>query len=183
MGFRMPLLLIILIATYVIIKCYYLKYSTVPNLTTMGRVKKNKLVQLKFITLVPNNNHDQRIIATTKMTRKVPSSNTIHGIPDPIKYAKKYFNRKFIKTREEMESTKNSPLIDPGNCEEKQSVTIFIMSVPEIEGQFYEKRNILRKTVVSEAQNHSICVYFVIGLSRNQTINQLIKSEANKIRI
>ena len=72
------------------------------------------------------------------------------------------------------------PNIDVDSCAEHQSVSIFILSTATTVGKSYLKREAQRKTWVSEAKEHNISVYFVIGLSQNETTNQLLKDESNK---
>ena len=92
----------------------------------------------------------------------------------------KFKNRKFIKTKEEIELTKLNPIIDANECGHGQ-ISIFIETAADTQGQSDKKRNILRKTSGFEAKHqHNINVYFLIGLSHNQTVNQLISTEANE---
>ena len=90
--------------------------------------------------------------------------------------------RKFILTKDDMSFTKMEPKIDAQPCADHQSVSIFILSTATTEGRHYLKREAQRKTWVSEAKENNISVYFVIGLSENQTTNQLLREESNQYK-
>src|ERR1700761_4183106 len=77
--------------------------------------------------------------------------------------------RKCYQTKDELSLTKLEPKFDAEPCADHQSVSIFIPSIAEIEGQYYLKRQALRTTWVSDAKQNNISVYFVIALNENQT--------------
>ena len=91
-------------------------------------------------------------------------------------------NRKYdIYSRSELRATESVPIIDSHECDSNQNVSIFISSVPLIDGEFHERRRLLRKSWVRQArQMYGIDVYFVMGKNRNQTIDKLVKEESQQ---
>ena len=89
-------------------------------------------------------------------------------------------NHSFIKTKEEMELTKLTPIIDPVKCRDETKIAILVISAAQV-GDAQQTRDLLRNTWVSEARHqHNISVYFLLGLSREQSVNKKLREEAQK---
>ena len=90
--------------------------------------------------------------------------------------------RKFHLSKDDLSFTKMEPKIDAKPCADHKSVSIFILSTATTAGESYLKRQAQRKTWVLEAKQDKISVYFVIGLSENQTTNQLLREESKQYK-
>ena len=84
--------------------------------------------------------------------------------------------RKFQNYRQELELNANIK-IRPKVCISRV-VTIFVYSVSEIRGKYFDRREIARNTWVKDALHHNICVYFVIAKPNDNTVQRLLELEA-----
>ena len=90
--------------------------------------------------------------------------------------------RKCYQTKDELSLTKLEPIFEAEPCGDHQPLSIFIPSTATTDGVSYLKRQTQRKTLVSEAKENNISVYFMIALSENQTTNELLKEESNRYK-
>lgn len=84
--------------------------------------------------------------------------------------------RKFQNHRQELVAL-NQLLIRPKLCR-TDVITIFVYSVSETSGKYYERRQTARKTWIKDAISHNICVYFVVAFSDDSRIQSDIEWEA-----
>ena len=89
--------------------------------------------------------------------------------------------RKYIHTKQELETTNNSPIINAQPCGDAQPISIFIPSAAQVSGKYFDRRQSVRKTWVNEAKTeYNISVYFVLGLNQNNCSNELIRKESEQ---
>ncbi|XP_054166012.1 beta-1,3-galactosyltransferase 1-like [Oppia nitens] len=91
------------------------------------------------------------------------------------------FKRNYIHTKRELELTKNI-ILEPKHrqCFYNHPIVIFIHSSGQSTGKYYEKRQVLRKTWVSDVKRYNISVYFVIALNTNDTVNRDLMKESQE---
>lgn len=97
-------------------------------------------------------------------------------------YVNKHSNRTFFHSRAQMELTRVEPTIDQKSCNYMKPIAVFIHSSAQISGKYFTKRQILRKTWVTEVKRNNISVYFVIGMNGTQSVDQRLKEEAEEYK-
>ena len=91
------------------------------------------------------------------------------------------YRRRYIYTKEELQSTRYEPRIDAKSCPIHNSVAIFVHSAAQSSGKYFDKRQAVRKTWAKVAKDrYNVSTYFVTALSANEDINNEIQSEARK---
>ena len=90
-----------------------------------------------------------------------------------IKNSSNHSKRTYIHSEEQLELTK-SVTIQPKVCSDYQPISVFIHSA----ANYIERRQTLRNTWVSDLKYYKISVYFVLGLSNNRTIEEIIRTES-----
>ena len=88
--------------------------------------------------------------------------------------------RKYAHTIEELQLTKEVPIIDPKPCNNVHPISVFVLSAGRSSGKYFEKREAVRNTWVQEMKDLKITVYFAIAKNRNETINEELKEESDK---
>ena len=91
------------------------------------------------------------------------------------------YRRRYIYTKEELQSTRYEPRIDAKSCPIHNSVAIFVHSAARSSGKYFDKIQAVRKTWAKVAKDrYNVSTYFVTALSANEDINNEIQSEARK---
>ena len=86
---------------------------------------------------------------------------------------------RYYHTKEELDLITHTPVIDPKHC--SRPVFIFTPSAAVASGKYYQRRQSVRKTWAKEAkEEYNMTVVFVLGLNKNQSINDLIRKESEK---
>ena len=88
--------------------------------------------------------------------------------------------RKYIQTKEELELTKEPPIIDPQPCDDMHPISVFIHSAGRSSGKYFERRQAVRNTWVSQMKELGISAYFAIALNPKQTVNEELKKESDR---
>ena len=89
-------------------------------------------------------------------------------------------NRRFYSTKEELELTKAVPRIDAKPCNNKQPLSVFILSAGHSKGRYFERREAQRNSWIPELKSLNVSIYFLIALNINQTINKELSEESDK---
>ena len=89
-------------------------------------------------------------------------------------------DRKIIHSKQELELTKAIPTIDCKPCKDVHPISVFIHSAGRSNGKYFDIRQGLRNTWVSQMKELNISVFFAIALNKNESINEELKEESNK---
>ncbi len=88
--------------------------------------------------------------------------------------------RKYVHSKQDLETTKLDPIIDANPCPSTHPVAIFIHVAAQVTGRFYDRRKAVRNTWLNDTKAHNISAYFVLALNKSQTVNDLIREESNR---
>ena len=133
-------------------RCLLIGFTTMTTLTIIGVVFIIDLSELAISSKIPNQ------IFNNKQKNKSP--------------------RKFQNNRQELSGLKDV-MIRPKLCQ-TDVITIFVFSVSDTSGKYFERRQTARNTWVKDAILHNICVYFVVAFPDNSRTQSDIEREANR---
>ena len=153
------LALTLLVALNYLVNTNYINISSIKSLVQKNTAK-NENVALDMRKTTPRSNSlKETELNITKRPRK-----------------RRERPKSFYRTRDEVESTRTFN-IQPELCSSNNTgISIFVIST----ANSLPRRDMLRSTWVKYARKKGICVYFLIGLDKNQHIQEEIDLEAKE---
>ena len=127
------------------------------------------------------------IVISQNLIERGLSPKSMKIITKSLTFTKQSFNarkfnsseRNYIHSRNEIELTK-VVVINQKKCLEIHSISVFVFTSATTSGKHFNKRQFIRKTWAQDVKSHKISLYFVIGLSTNETINRELRQESDK---
>lgn len=87
--------------------------------------------------------------------------------------------KKFFHSIEELKLTNKEPVLNAKSCEQEVEIAILVTSAAWTTGKYYDNRVTVRKSWAALARDKfKIPVYFLLGLSKKDEVNEKLKEEA-----
>ena len=87
-------------------------------------------------------------------------------------------DRQYVNSKEQLELTKQAPILTVDDCNRDGQVAIFIHSSGNTSDLYYNRRQVIRRTWAQDLIQYNISMYFVLALNPDQTVNEQLRIES-----